>query len=164
LHKRRKLDLVVAVVANIGFNYSLVWPYNFESIVSKLNVVNLDILPALGISCFTNRFNYIDRSEWVQQFYYIIFHFSAFCCGSMSQVLVMTIGPMVVGGVLLIAYLVVDFENRIKKRKLLQQSQARNSVALELSEELRVKFDDNDIITFKEAGQLVAVVDTHTFV
>jgi hypothetical protein len=51
-------------VANIGFNYSLVWPYNFESIVSKLNVVNLDILPALGISCFTNRFNYIDRSEW----------------------------------------------------------------------------------------------------
>ena len=55
--------LIMAVVGNIGFNYSLTWPALFEAIVDELAVFNIDVMSVLGLNCTFKRFDYIDTSE-----------------------------------------------------------------------------------------------------
>ena len=53
----------MAVVGNIGFNYSITWPALFEAIVDELAVFNIDVMSILGLNCTFKRFDYIDTSE-----------------------------------------------------------------------------------------------------
>jgi hypothetical protein len=56
---------LLLVAANIGFNYSLKWPDKFENVMSALSVFSLDMLPSLGLNCYTAGFDYINKSAWL---------------------------------------------------------------------------------------------------
>ena len=67
--------------ANIGFNCSVSFPATFESVTNALNVVNLDVVPALALSCYFSGYDYV------------------------GKLLLMTLAPLAIGGTLGIAYL-----------------------------------------------------------
>lgn len=58
--KLRAIAIFVQIVLTIGFNCFITFPLNFENVLTTVAVLNLDILPALGIQCWLSQFDYID--------------------------------------------------------------------------------------------------------
>jgi len=49
------------IAVNIGFNCDIRFPEMFENVLSALAVVNIDIIPSLGMSCKLSSFDYTDK-------------------------------------------------------------------------------------------------------
>lgn len=110
------------ISGNIGFNYSLTWPANFEKVMLAVDVVNFDLLPALGVNCYTTSFDYV------------------------SKMVAMTLGPLGVATLLLTAYLYVNCTRRRKARVT-----GKEDKAYELPpDELDDAFDEKEMATFRE--------------
>eukprot|EP00613_Pedinella_sp_CCMP2098_P051162 CAMPEP_0171819638 /NCGR_PEP_ID=MMETSP0992-20121227/2322_1 /TAXON_ID=483369 /ORGANISM="non described non described, Strain CCMP2098" /LENGTH=558 /DNA_ID=CAMNT_0012433939 /DNA_START=1066 /DNA_END=2742 /DNA_ORIENTATION=- len=68
------------IAVSISFNTAISFPQNFERVLSTLNVLNLDLVPALGMGCAFDGFDYVDK------------------------MMVMTLAPVVVAIPLLVGY------------------------------------------------------------
>jgi hypothetical protein len=54
------LTAFVQIVVNISLVCFITFPSKFEVMLTAFSILNLDVLPALGIQCWFNGFNYID--------------------------------------------------------------------------------------------------------
>ena len=62
-HSKVKLKCFVSfsqIVATVGFTCNVSFPSIFETIISPLALMNLNIVPALGLQCRFNGFDYVD--------------------------------------------------------------------------------------------------------
>jgi Na+/H+ antiporter NhaD/arsenite permease-like protein len=58
--KLKGLAAFLQIVLNIDITCAVQFPKKFESVMTALSFLNLNVLPALGIQCWFTRFDYID--------------------------------------------------------------------------------------------------------
>ena len=57
----KALVAFMQIVSSIGFNCDVTFPAVFEQILGALSIFNMDVVPALGLQCYFDSFDYIDK-------------------------------------------------------------------------------------------------------
>ena len=97
--------------------------------MSAAEVVNLDLVPALGVNCYTTSFDYVEK------------------------MVAMTLGPLAVAALLLTAYLFVNCTGTSGKAPLSRKARVEGpdeDEIYELPDELNVFFSEKEMAIFRQ--------------
>ena len=112
------------ISVNIAFNCNMEFPPVFANLLANLEVVNVDLMPSLGLNCRFNGFDYCDTMV-------------ATC-----------MGPIALCGALLVAYLLVELGAKaaaLRAHQLLEERKDQYVVP----DELEGVFDDDELDSCK---------------
>lgn len=59
--KVKALTAYLQIAVNISFNCGVAYPANFTSFLDGVKVINVDLIPALGLQCEYNGFDYVHK-------------------------------------------------------------------------------------------------------
>jgi len=57
----KQLTSMVQIASSIGFNCAITFPPVIERAFASVEVLNLDVMPSLGLNCRFSRFDYVDK-------------------------------------------------------------------------------------------------------